>query len=129
MKDFRFFSTGFEWGGGDERPVDLEFFQYKDVTNVKTGGHGIHISRKHFTEPTGFVCDTSEEALEVVEKIRERMAIWLDRDAVKREEARVRHAALLAELRKLTERMGFEPEVGEEALDAVERCKKRVKNE
>jgi hypothetical protein len=141
MKHCRFLSDGFEDNG--HQRFEYTFYQYKDIRSVfvtNNDSHvGLFLNKEKF--PKELVCETRKEALELAQEIRQQMALWLNRDAAKREDARAERAGILVELRKLTERIAFEPpetfcarsgghkDLGsEEALEAVERCKKRARD-
>jgi hypothetical protein len=136
MQRTRFFSSGFEWRSQDPFH-DYEFISYKDVEYVSCKCATVELRvRKRSEEYLEENTNTSEEALELVQEIRMHMQTWLDRDAVQRKEERefraqerAFHASLLAHLGKLTERIAFDPDVGDEALDTIERCKKRARGE
>ena len=124
---------GFEFGGNNT-PI-YDFILYKNVTHLRVMGTTAWVYCSYNkSDPVKIMNESVEHAKADVEEIRIRVQKWLRRNAVKREEKRVRHAeerefraSLLAQLGKLTERISFDPDIGDEALDAVERCKKRAR--
>jgi hypothetical protein len=133
MATLTFFADGFEFGG-TITPI-YDFILYKNVKRLKVVGTTVwvHDGDKP-SDPVKIVNESVEDAIADVEQIRARVQQWFRRNAVKRDEKRARLAAesefrasLLAHLGALTERIAFDPDVGDEALDAIERCKKRAR--
>lgn len=129
-----FFEDGFEFGVTHGTP-DYDFILYKNVNRLCLRGTAVWVyERGRPSDPVKILQDTVENATGDLEDIRTRVRKWFERAAVRREEERARLAAesefrasLLAQLGKLTERIAFDPDVGDEALDAIERCKKRAR--
>lgn len=136
METLRFFEKGFEWRSDDPHH-DYEFILYKDVEYASQKGASVELYlRRREEKLLDHIADTSEEAEMIVKEVRSHVCAWLNQSAVRREEERARlaedrefRASLLAHLGNLTERIAFDPDVGDEALDAVERCKKRARGE
>lgn len=113
---------------------DFTAIEYKNILNVKrqedTDNFNICVlDGDSDTDPYLIQCTDAQERIALMGELRKRKEEWLESEAVRREEERAFRAALLAHLGALTERIAFDPDVGDEALDAVERCKKRARGE
>lgn len=129
-----FFEDGFEFGVTEPKP-DYEFVLYENVKTMKIHNTSVRIyAGKKIVDYVEIVHDSLDGAKEDLEDIRKHIRRWFKRLAEVRKEKRARlaeerefRASLLAHLGKLTERIEFDPDVGDEALDAIERCKKRAR--
>lgn len=136
MQRTRFFSSGFEWRSQDPFH-DYEFISYKDVEYVSCKCATVELRvRKRSEEYLEENTNTSEEALELVQEIRMHMQTWLDRDTVQRKEENARcteerefRAKVLAKVGDVLDRIMFEPGVGYEGLEIVDKCNKRRREE
>lgn len=135
MGTFIFFEDGFEYGVTDPE-IDFDYVMYKDIQALFLSGTILHICVSDDpTDTLRLEHVTAEGAERDLKAIREHMHKWFREAADRRKEERTRiaeerefRASLLAHLGKLTERIAFDPDVGEEALDAIERCKKRARD-
>lgn len=113
---------------------DFTAIEYKNILNVErqedTENFNICVlDGDSDTDPYVIQCTNAQERIDLMKELRKRKEEWLEREAVQREEEREFRASLLAHLGKLTERIAFDPDFGDEALDAIERCKKRARGE
>lgn len=122
-----FFEDGFEFAATNPK-TDYAFILYKKVRGLCAYGVIIRIQVGHKTSRyIEISLGSTEAAKDGVQDLRKHVRMWLERNAAQREEERAFRASLLAQLGKLTERISFDPDIGDEALDAVERCKKRAR--
>lgn len=133
MDALKFYSNGFEWSfpvppRDSQDAVTTEIILYEHISAVRAMSGAVDIGLKK-NNSISIPCFSDEDAERVAEGVLKHLRTWLDRDAIARKEEREFRAALLALLGKVTERLDFDPDVGEEAIEAVDRCKKRAREE
>jgi hypothetical protein len=119
--------------GNEDAHEDFMVIHYNQITSVEKASQTDDINifvddNDDENDPYSIKCRDSQECIDIMRELRKRVSKCLEQDAVQREEDRAFRASLLAHLGKLTERIAFEPDVGDEALDAIDRCKKRARD-
>jgi hypothetical protein len=124
---FTFFANGFKTDLM-RAGTDAGFVLYGEVKRVIYSCQDEVVLVLASNEKLSFRCNELEDAGELANLIIARVDDWMNRDAVVRNEERAFRATVLAEFGKLAERLEFEPLVGTEAVEAVDRCEKRRNN-
>jgi hypothetical protein len=129
-----FLSSGVIFGD-EERSENFFVIHYKHIATVRedegTNDFDIWCVNDDHEDGRSYTikCNHAQERIDMMRELRKRKAEWLETDAIQRKEKREFRAALLALLGRVTERLDFDPDVGEEAIEAVDRCKKRARGE
>lgn len=119
--------------GNEDMHENFVVIHYKQITSVEkaslTDDINIFVDdNDDERDPYCIKCRDAQECIDIMRELRKRVSKCLELGAEAREEDRAFRASLLAHLGKLTERIAFDPDVGDEALDAIDRCKKRARD-
>lgn len=135
MTTTRKYTSEFSVSAAIFRAVNDDYFavvEYRNISSVQKAAHEddvLYIWECDKANCYTVRCNDRQERIDITRELLKRKTECLEHDAVQREEDRAERASLLAHLGKLTERIAFDPDVGDEALDAIERCKKRAREE
>lgn len=130
---YTFFANGFQYERFNEG-TDSNFIQYSQIKHVKRT-----VTQYKVVVTLGvmnsfiFSCESDFRAEQLADILVKRVRAWLNQPAVQRKEERARlaeerdfRAKVLAKVGDVLDRIVFEPGVGHEALETVDKCNKRM---
>lgn len=108
--------------------VGSDFIQYNEILNVTyvDGEEKVTLVLRGKIDDLVFHCEHLQRAESLANMIVKHVQAWLHQPANRLAEEREFRASLFARLGDVLDRIMFEPGVGYEAFETVDKCKKRA---